>query len=155
MPNSCAITYVGVGPSWENRDSPRGAGNTLEGLTRSSGTSRKGAEVKPTAQVAVDDRPRDWRGHFKKASISSRVRREVAIRYGATPGTFTRVECHYCEAKGSFYWHLRRDGRPSHWVSLSGLEYDHVIPEYHGGPTEADNIVVACRPCNRRKGVNV
>lgn len=29
---------------------------------------------------------------------------------------------------------------------------DHVIPVAEGGPTKADNLVVACRPCNSSKG---
>lgn len=33
-----------------------------------------------------------------------------------------------------------------------GLTVDHVIPRSRGGPSEWDNIVAACAPCNRRKG---
>ena len=32
------------------------------------------------------------------------------------------------------------------------LTLDHVIPRSRGGPSEWDNIVAACAPCNRRKG---
>ena len=34
----------------------------------------------------------------------------------------------------------------------AGLTVDHVIPRSRGGPSEWDNIVAACAPCNRRKG---
>jgi 5-methylcytosine-specific restriction endonuclease McrA len=30
--------------------------------------------------------------------------------------------------------------------------YDHVVPKAHGGPTTWDNVVIACVPCNQKKG---
>ena len=30
--------------------------------------------------------------------------------------------------------------------------YDHVVPRAHGGKTTWENIVIACVPCNQRKG---
>lgn len=35
------------------------------------------------------------------------------------------------------------------------LEIDHVLPWSKGGPTIAGNLVLACRPCNGRKGARV
>jgi 5-methylcytosine-specific restriction endonuclease McrA len=32
------------------------------------------------------------------------------------------------------------------------LTYDHVVPRSRGGRTDFENIVAACRPCNRKKG---
>jgi len=37
-------------------------------------------------------------------------------------------------------------------LSLREATYDHVIPRAQGGPTRWDNIVIACRACNQRKG---
>lgn len=90
--------------------------------------------------------------YFKKATIPASVRREVAIRAGAIPGKEVRIFCAYCGEPGwaSWVW-LKEDGTPTSWVALT-LELDHVIAEFRGGPTTADNIVLACRPCNRRKG---
>lgn len=31
-------------------------------------------------------------------------------------------------------------------------ELDHVYPASRGGRSDADNLTVACRPCNRSKG---
>lgn len=31
------------------------------------------------------------------------------------------------------------------------LEYDHVLPVSRGGETIVENLVLACRPCNRSK----
>lgn len=88
---------------------------------------------------------------YKKAAIPNSVRRQVAARYGCPPGGQTSVPCHHCSVPGSIYWHTLSDGRPSSWVTFSH-ELDHLIPESKGGPTEAANIVLACRPCNRKKG---
>jgi hypothetical protein len=33
-----------------------------------------------------------------------------------------------------------------------GCQVDHIISEKHGGPTEADNLAVACTYCNQAKG---
>ncbi|MBI4769789.1 MAG: HNH endonuclease [Chloroflexi bacterium] len=30
---------------------------------------------------------------------------------------------------------------------------DHLIPETAGGPTVAENLWLACRPCNEHKGI--
>ena len=37
-------------------------------------------------------------------------------------------------------------------IKTSRLTIDHVIPASRGGPTDFDNCVAACRPCNNRKG---
>lgn len=36
--------------------------------------------------------------------------------------------------------------------TMSGLNYDHVVPRKLGGKTTWDNIVTACYDCNERKG---
>ena len=40
-------------------------------------------------------------------------------------------------------------------VNQDGLPFptlDHVRPRYHGGKTELSNLVLACLPCNQRRG---
>jgi 5-methylcytosine-specific restriction endonuclease McrA len=44
--------------------------------------------------------------------------------------------CQYCSTK----------------VPMTDFTYDHVVPQCRGGKTKWDNIVVACIPCNQRKG---
>ena len=44
--------------------------------------------------------------------------------------------CQYCDRPVA-----RREGT-----------YDHVVPKSRGGDTQWDNIVLACRPCNQKKG---
>jgi hypothetical protein len=36
-----------------------------------------------------------------------------------------------------------------------GCEVDHVISRKHGGPTEAENLALACLFCNRQKGTDI
>ena len=91
---------------------------------------------------------------FKKKAIPMAVRRAIATRYGCPPGGTTNAPCHYCGEIAMIQWHTRMDGQPSYWVNF-GHEMDHVIPEFFGGPTTADNLVLACRPCNRSKWVRM
>lgn len=86
------------------------------------------------------------RKRYRKKAVPNAVRREVARRYGAEYGGVTAVECCYCGASGCISWYQAR-----YWPVFS-LELDHVVPEYLGGPSTADNLVLACRPCNRGKG---
>lgn len=97
----------------------------------------------------------DHRGHFIKRAIPAWVKRAVAARAGAVPGEYTDVTCHWCGAGGQVWWPRIRSGRPGGYVTLSGLEFDHVHPECDGGLSVPENIVLACRPCNRSKGHKV
>jgi len=36
-----------------------------------------------------------------------------------------------------------------------GCEVDHIISQKHGGPTEEDNLALACLICNRNKGSDI
>jgi HNH endonuclease len=40
-------------------------------------------------------------------------------------------------------------------VSFFPHEIDHVIPEKHGGLTDADNLALTCWRCNRHKGTDL
>ena len=86
-----------------------------------------------------------------KRAVPPASRRAVALAAGAVPGETTYVQCTYCDATGTAYWPRRLDGLPGAWVHLS-LEIDHIIPESHGGASTPDNLTLACRRCNRRKG---
>lgn len=88
---------------------------------------------------------------YKKRAIPSAVRRGVALKYGGAPGRRVSVPCHYCGTPGLIYWPLRWDGTPECWVVFDH-ELDHVIPEYHGGTSTVENLVLACRRCSRGKG---
>lgn len=85
---------------------------------------------------------------YRKRAIPLAVRRQVAERHGATRnGPVVRVSCHHCGRLGEIHWFK--------YYVTSDLEFDHLIPERRGGPSTAENIVLACRRCNRRKGHRV
>ena len=52
--------------------------------------------------------------------------------------------CAYCQRKVDLAATPTRD---DHYASL-----DHVVARYCGGEDNYDNLVVACRPCNTKKG---
>lgn len=83
----------------------------------------------------------------RKRALPNAVRREVCRRYGAQPGNRTAVQCHHCGHVGEIHW----DARYQYWPMMLNLEFDHYIPESVGGLSEAANIVLACRRCNRSK----
>lgn len=70
-----------------------------------------------------------------------RLRRSIRGRWGVK---FSRLNvairdgfrCQYCETR----------------LPLRRLTYDHVLPRSNGGKTCWENIVMACHPCNARKG---
>lgn len=88
---------------------------------------------------------------LRKRAIPLSVRRELARKYGCPPGGSASVECFYCAAPGEIRWWSLKNGRPSAWVSFT-LEIDHAEAEASGGPSTSDNLVLACRHCNRQKG---
>lgn len=65
--------------------------------------------------------------------ISAELRRKVSERAGA--------HCEYCliAEEDTFF----------------GCQVDHIISEKHGGPTEQDNLALACAFCNQFKGTDV
>ncbi len=84
-------------------------------------------------------------------SIRGTVKCAVAARHGCEPGQSLEVACQYCDARGTITWWLRKDGSASDRVVLQGLEWDHVVPWILGGGDDADNLVLACRYCNRSR----
>lgn len=88
----------------------------------------------------------------RKVVIPLALRRDVATKYGCEPGKQKAAECFYCGKPGSIHWFPLADGRPSSWVSFPELELDHLESEHEGGATSVENIVLACRSCNRGKG---
>jgi hypothetical protein len=88
----------------------------------------------------------------RKFAIPFETRRMVANKYGCDPGQSVEAACFYCGAPGRVHWHNLANGRPSAWVTFPGLELDHLECEFFGGQNHSENIVLACRNCNRSKG---
>ena len=72
-----------------------------------------------------------------KKAIPQHIRREVVNRDNGI--------CRYCGKPGEVKWF----GNSWFWMEH---EFDHIIPESKNGMATVDNIVIACRKCNRSKG---
>lgn len=88
----------------------------------------------------------------RKLAIPQETRVRVAEKYKCPPGGSIKASCFYCGSEGEIVWHALYNGKPSRWVTFPGLELEHFIPESQGGSNSCDNIVLACRNCNRTKG---
>ncbi len=97
----------------------------------------------------------DTKTGYRKAAIPEKVRRAVAKRYGAIAGDTVEAYCNSCGAVGTIHWPRLESGKPGSWVTFSGLELDHVVPELHGGESTEENIQLLCQSCNRRKGAKL
>lgn len=81
----------------------------------------------------------------KKRAVPQETRRAVARRHGAFSNGTWPAKCAYCgDDRGSILV-------AGAWVRFPRLELDHVIPEAKGGQGVPENIVLACRWCNRSK----
>jgi len=87
----------------------------------------------------------------RKLAIPISARLAVAKKYGCAPGERVDVHCYYCGFPGQVHWWRGQDGTPRRWISLSNLEFDHFVSEHAGGEMTQENIVLACRHCNRSK----
>lgn len=88
---------------------------------------------------------------FKKKAIPAASKIQVAYRIGCEPGQSSPIECTYCMAEGELWWPLTYTGKVGGHMIAKGFEFDHVYPESKGGSSEPDNLVIACRACNRAK----
>jgi len=84
---------------------------------------------------------------YKKRNIPAGVRRAVLVREGALFEQRVGVKCAYCQAPGFIEWSPVSKSWPT-----TDLELDHIKPEYLGGLSVPENLCLACRACNRRKG---
>ena len=87
----------------------------------------------------------------RKKAIPSFERAVIALRHGCAAGETKSVPCHWCGRVGSIHWFITPRSVLG-WVATLNLEFDHVVPEFLGGPPTAANLVLACRRCNRSRG---
>lgn len=55
------------------------------------------------------------------------------------------VRCHWCG------WEVVQADGPHPWPK-NAATVDHLKPKCSGGSNEQDNLVIACRACNERRG---
>ncbi len=88
-------------------------------------------------------------GEWELHSVSSTVPRPVVIRLV----TYVRVPRDTHRRKITRRAVFARDDWTCQYCgSRSNLTVDHVVPRSKGGPSDWENIVASCAPCNRRKG---
>lgn len=88
---------------------------------------------------------------YRKKNIPNEARIGVAQKYGCRPGGDVEASCYYCGMPGKVHWWSGSNGKPTRWITLSELEFDHFVSEHSGGESSSKNIVLACRECNRGK----
>lgn len=110
----------------------------------------------PPLPVGVDTGrpcPKYHDGTIKRLAPPARVRRAVALRFGASPGCESApAACQYCGAEGFIYWPNLASGLPGSWVHFTDLHLDHIHPYSRGGSnTDPENFTLACARCNSSK----
>lgn len=88
---------------------------------------------------------------YRRLAIPSESRRALASKYECAPGGQIEAKCYFCPSTGKVIWWNLSSGKPSSWVSFSDLEIDHFKPEAEGGNSLPENLILACRSCNRRR----
>lgn len=98
--------------------------------------------------------PKYHDGTIKRLAPTARIRRAVALRFGAIPGESIEAACVYCGVPGTIHWPmLHFSKRPGSWVHFKGLHLDHIEPYSKGGSNrDPDNFTLACPSCNSSKG---
>lgn len=80
---------------------------------------------------------------YKKSLIPIHLRRAVLFR--------DKGICQYCGKNGKPGWYPDKVFEIIHGKEVA-FEIDHIVPEFLGGKTILDNLILACRECNRSKG---
>jgi 5-methylcytosine-specific restriction endonuclease McrA len=82
---------------------------------------------------------------YKKAIIPIHLRIAVLSR--------DNYICQYCGKKGKPSNHYKPKAiEIDEFGRIISFEIDHIIPEFKGGKTVLNNLILACRKCNRSKG---
>jgi 5-methylcytosine-specific restriction endonuclease McrA len=97
-------------------------------------------------KVEVIEAYQDWtvRSVTIELKVPSIVRYLRHIRRRARKVRFSRENV-YTRDHGRCQYCTRTVARPE-------ATFDHVVPRSQGGPTSWENVVIACHPCNQRKG---
>lgn len=88
--------------------------------------------------------PRHWA--VRSPSLTLQVPEQIRL-------TFSNPERHWKVPPVNRREILRRDNHTCQYCgSLKNLTLDHVLPRSRGGTHTWNNVVIACAPCNGRKG---
>ena len=85
---------------------------------------------------------------YKKKKIPYQIKREIHIR--------DNFICQICGKKGYwdnvFTYEYKLSTYDNRILQAIRFEIDHILPEFLGGDNKKNNLQLACRKCNRRKG---
>lgn len=84
--------------------------------------------------------------NFCRRAVPQHVKRAVLDDW--TESDWDRVYCYHCLEESDLF--TRATCRLPR-----GFEWDHLVPVSMGGANTADNIRIACAPCNRSKGARI
>jgi len=104
----------------------------------------------PTAVKSVRDLI-----YWQYAKIISESAGAGKKQYAFVMNRFKKLQSGEIEWSGAIREYIRERDLPTQCIycqSSTNLSYDHLIPRSRGGPDIADNVVLACKPCNSSKG---
>lgn len=90
---------------------------------------------------------------YKKATIPQRLRNAVILR--------DRGICQNCGFRGKIFSWLGKIQNYStrewsnRYEKYIAMEIGHIIPEFKGGKTILENLILLCRDCNRSLGIKL
>lgn len=91
--------------------------------------------------------------------VGTGKRKAIAARHGLTGVGTATAPCHYCGVLGRIVWAPARTDHSPYRRVPERVQFhhhiEHVVPVCAGGTSDLVNLVLACEPCNRRKGVCV
>lgn len=93
-----------------------------------------------------------------RSPVGTGKRKAISARHGLTGVGETTAPCYYCGVLGRIVWAPARTEHDPWYRRVPERvhfdhEIEHVVPLCAGGSSDLDNLVLACEPCNRRKGV--
>ncbi len=111
------------------------------------------ARLAEAVDIPIDKAEQLLRGFYEKGLLRNGYVREWEEKYKKPVSWDDRLDLPKHTWRKIRQDILLRDGRRCRycWSNVGPFEIDHVIPVSRGGGSEPDNLVVACRLCNRRK----
>ena len=107
--------------------------------------------------------PTSWLNNYEIMNMPDADFRRFVIEYAHDPANIhyevdisqERAEWKQMRAKRAAEVFARDENKCAYCGSSQYLEIDHIVPLYHGGSSDPDNLQILCRSCNRRKAAKM